>query len=368
MKRLVCFHLFNDFSGSPKVLRMVLGGLAEKGMQIDLITSKGEGALSDLSKWKNVKTSTYAYRFSDNPAVTMARYFGVQLYTFCLALRYAFKKDTTFYVNTILPVGAALAGRLMGKRVVYHYHENAFAKGAFYKLLARAMQALASEIICVSAYQRSFLKREKNVHVVPNAVPAAFVARLCPNPEEAFERKRVLMLGSLKRYKGTLEFIELAQRLTDYQFELVLNETPENIAVFWKENGISQPANLTVHPRQNDVVPFYNRASVVLNLSNKNQFIETFGLTALEAMSAGLPVIVPTVGGIAEMVDDGENGWKIDVANLDKITEKISEMLNDNELYCRMAKSALEYSKKFSEDSMLKNIENIISEYKILTQ
>ena len=161
MKRLVCFHLFNDFSGSPKVLRMVLGELAEKGMQIDLITSKGEGALSDLSKWKNVKTSAYAYRFSNNPTVTMTRYFGVQFYTFCLALCYAFKKDTTFYVNTILPVGAAFAGRLTGKRVVYHYHENAFAKGTFYKLLACAMQVLASEIICVSAYQRSFLKREK---------------------------------------------------------------------------------------------------------------------------------------------------------------------------------------------------------------
>lgn len=360
MKRLVCFHLFNDFSGSPKVLRMVLGGLAEKGMQIDLITSKGEGALSDLSKWKNVKTSTYAYRFSDNPAVTMARYFGVQIYTFGLALRYAFKKDTTFYVNTILPVGAALAGRLMGKRVVYHYHENAFAKGAFYKLLARSMQALASEIICVSAYQRSFLKRGKNVDVVPNAAPAAFVARLCPNPEEAFERKRVLMLGSLKRYKGTLEFIELAQRLTDYQFELVLNETPENIAAFWKGNGISQPANLTVHPRQNDVVPFYNRASVVLNLTDKNQAIETFGLTALEAMSAGLPVIVPTVGGIAEMVDDGENGWKIDVANLDKIAEKISEMLNDKELYKKLSNNALAYSRRYDEGAMRDAITELI--------
>ena len=169
-----------------------------------------------------------------------------------------------------------------------------------------------------------------------------------------------MILGSLKRYKGTLEFIKLAQRLNDYQFELVLNETPENIAAFWKENGISQPANLTVHPRQNDVVPFYNRTSIVLNLTDKNQAIETFGLTALEAMSAGVPVIVPTVGGIAEMVDDGENGWKIDVANLGRIAEKISEMLNDKELYCRMAKSALEYSKKFSENSMLIKIKNII--------
>ena len=360
MKRLVCFHLFNDFSGSPKVLRMVLGGLAEKGMQIDLITSKGEGALSDLSKWKNVKTSTYAYRFSDNPAVTMARYFGVQIYTFGLALRYAYKKDTTFYVNTILPVGAALAGRLTGKRVVYHYHENPSVKGAFYKLLARAMQALASEIICVSDYQRSFLKREKNVSVVPNAVPAAFVARLCPNPEEAFERKRILMLGSLKRYKGTLEFIELAQRLTDYQFELVLNETPENIAAFWKENGISQPANLTVHPRQNDVVPFYNRASVVLNLSNKNQFIETFGLTALEAMSAGLPVIVPTVGGIAEIVEDGVNGYKTDVQELDKIEKQIGALFSDWALYERLAHGALNRAALYREQEMVNRIVEIL--------
>lgn len=360
MKRLVCFHLFNDFSGSPKVLRMVLGGLAEKGMQIDLITSKGEGALSDLSKWKNVKTSTYAYRFSDNPAVTMARYFGVQIYTFCLALRYAFKKDTTFYVNTILPVGAALAGRLTGKRVVYHYHENAFAKGAFYKLLARAMQALASEIICVSDYQRSFLKREKNVHVVPNAAPESFTARLKPNPQEAFGRKRVLMLGSLKRYKGTQEFVELAGRMKDYAFELVLNETQENIDAYWKESGMTQPENLTVHARQKDVAPFYNRASVVLNLTNKNMAIETFGLTAIEAMSAGLPVIVPTVGGIAEIVEDGVNGYKTDVQELDKIEKQIGVLLENRELYTQLAQGAYEFAQHFNETKMTERIGKIL--------
>ena len=31
MYKLACFHLFNDFSGSPKILRMVLGGLLERG-------------------------------------------------------------------------------------------------------------------------------------------------------------------------------------------------------------------------------------------------------------------------------------------------------------------------------------------------
>lgn len=361
MKRLVCFHLFNDFSGSPKVLRMVLGGLLERGAwSVEIVTSKGEGALSDLYGRKGVRMHRYAYCFSDNGVVTMMRYSWVQLYIFFLSFRYLLSRNTVFYINTILPVGAALAGRLMGKRVVYHYHENASAKGAFYRLLARAMQGLATEIVCVSAYQRSFLKREKGVTVVPNAVPEAFVKQLKPNPEEAFGRKRVLMLGSLKRYKGTQEFIGLAERLKEYAFELVLNETPENIAAFWEESGLKQPENLTVYPRQQNVAPFYNRASLVLNLTNKNQAIETFGLTALEAMSAGLPVIVPTVGGIAEMVEDGVNGYRIDVQELDKIEQTINSLFADKDLYLHLAKGAGMYARKFSERAMVESIEKIL--------
>lgn len=158
--RIICFHLFNDFSGSPKVLHMVLKGLLGKGKSIELITSKG-GVLDELNGCPNLKRFSYSYRFSTNPVVTMLRYSWVQLYTFCFAFRYLFSKNTVFYINTLLPVGPALVGRLMGKRVVYHYHENAFVKGAFYKTLAWAMQRLAHEIICVSAYQASFLKRKK---------------------------------------------------------------------------------------------------------------------------------------------------------------------------------------------------------------
>lgn len=368
MKQLVCFHLFNDFSGSPKVLRLVLGGLlesrelrGERGeWKVEIVTSKGEGALSDLDGRKGVRMHRYAYRFSDNGVVTMLRYSLVQLYVFLLSFRYLLSRETVFYINTILPVGAALAGRLMGKRVVYHYHEDAGTKGLFYRLLARAMQGLASEIVCVSAYQRSFLKREKGVYVVPNAAPEAFTARLRPNPQEAFGRKRVLMLGSLKRYKGTQEFVELAGRMKEYAFELVLNETQENIDAYWKESGMTQPENLTVYPRQQNVAPFYNRASLVLNLSNKKLFIETFGLTALEAMSAELPVIVPTVGGIAEMVEDGVNGYRIDVQELDKIEQTINSLFADKDLYLHLTKGAGMYARKFSERAMVESIEKIL--------
>lgn len=35
MTRIICFHLFNDYSGSPKVLKIVLEGLLKKGYQIN---------------------------------------------------------------------------------------------------------------------------------------------------------------------------------------------------------------------------------------------------------------------------------------------------------------------------------------------
>jgi glycosyltransferase involved in cell wall biosynthesis len=255
MKHIVCFHLFNDYSGSPKVLKMILMEILSKGYRVDLVTSAG-GVLDELQGYENLHKIHYRYTFSDNPAVTALRYFRVQIYTFLLTFRYLGCKNT-FYINTLLPVGPALAGRLMGKRVIYHYHENAMIKGVFYRILCRCMQHLASEIICVSEYQRSFLKRMKNVCVVPNALPKTFIIRLAPDPNKAFALKKVLMLGSLKLYKGILEFVQLARQLPQYSFDLVINDTESNIDRFIANHSIEKPVNLKLYPRQNDVTPFY---------------------------------------------------------------------------------------------------------------
>lgn len=360
MKHIVCFHLFNDYSGSPKVLKMVLEGLLKKGYPVDLVSSKG-GVLDELLSYKNLRKHSYPYKFSNNPLLAMLRYSLVQLYTFFLAFRWLFRKDVVFYINTLLPVGPALAGRLMCKRVVYHYHENAFVKGAFYKTLAALMQKLAHEIICVSKYQASFLKRTNGVTVVPNALPKEFTDRLVFNPEAAFDRKTVLMLSSLKEYKGTREFITLSQRLPDYKFVLVINDTQKNIDKYLENNNLTNikgggVGNLTIYERQSDVIPFYNSTSLVINLTNPQLAVETFGLTPLEAMSAGVPVIVPTVGGIAEMVEDDVNGYKIDVQNLDAIESKIRQMFEDEQLYSRLSNNAMQYSKRYNPCDTLKQI------------
>ncbi len=118
--------------------------------------------------------------------------------------------------------------------------------------------------------------------------------------------------------------------------------------------------NLSILSRQEDVAKFYQQASVVLNLSDRRLFIETFGLTALEAMTAGLPVIVPTEGGIAEMVDDGVNGYKIDVTNLKRIEHVLMELLSDKTRYIQMADNALYRAKQFNADDMIEGVERVL--------
>lgn len=353
------------------MLKGILQGILDKGIDTTLITSgktynkevgnkkENIGVLNSLSS-PHLRRKGYRYKFSANPIVTILKYSWVQVLTSFMALKYAFDKDAVFYINTILPVGPALIGKITGKRVVYHYHENAFIKSVFYRSLAKAMEKLADSIICVSQYQATFLKRKDNVTVVPNSLSTDFVGRLKPDPEKAFERKNVLMISSLKEYKGVEEFIKLAEMLGEYRFTIVLNANSTDIFKWIKDKNIKIPANCRIHPRNNDVAAFYNDASLVLNLSNSDLFVETFGMTVLEAMSNALPVIVPKVGGVAEMVKDGFNGYKLNVAQLPEIANKIDCILSNRTLYNSLAQNALSFSGNYSQEKTVNSILQIL--------
>lgn len=356
--KIVCFHLFNDFSGSPTVLKGILQGLLNKGESIDLVTSRG-GVLDKLEH-EGLKRLKFDYSFTKNFLATALRFFYAQTVMMIAASRYIFNRKSIFYINTILPVGPAMIGKLIGKKVIYHYHENAYVKSGLYRILAKMMEKLANEIICVSSYQASFLKRSKNVTVVPNSLEEEFLCKIKPNPQSAFERRNILLISSLKEYKGVKEFLKLSEFLNEYKFTLVLNANGNEILQWVKDNKIKVSDNCKIYPRTDDVAFFYNNASLLLNLSNSDFVVETFGMTVLEAMSAGLPVIVPPVGGVAEMVEEGVTGFKISSKDLLSISSKIKDIFSNKDKYIKLSQNALSLSKNYNGETAIISILNII--------
>lgn len=355
---IVCFHLYNDFSGSPIILRTVLKGLLNKGYRVTLRTSTG-GILDTLHD-DNLRASHYYYHFSRNPLVTMTRYAWVQFHTFFYAFRFIGQKNCVFYINTLLPVGPALAGKLMGKHVIYHYHENAWIKGRVYKILSWMMRWIASDIICVSDYQRRTLLDNPKVTVVPNAVSDKFMGSAHTDAIAAYARQTVLMACSCKRYKGIDMFFKIAECLPQFKFLLVLNESKERVSKFLGDLGMPSLPNVIVEPSTNDMASVYARASLVMNLSDSSQVIETFGMTVAEAMCFGLPCIVPVVGGIRELVKEGETGYHVDSHDKELLVHKIKTLLTDYNLYSQMAARAINASQKFSEKKMVDAIESFL--------
>ncbi len=333
---IVFAHLLNDCSGSPRILQSVIASVAKAGDDSKLlIGSDGSGCLDDTT----LPTFKYWYKRGSSRWITLLTYTSSQVLLFLRLLMMSrhIRRDAAIYVNTLLPFGAALFGKLTGRPVIYHLHEVSISPPALQKLLTTMARLTASQLIYVS----DFHQKQLPIAGVPattiyNSLEPAFYQQAS---EFAYQPRQqgkfnVLMLSSLRQFKGIEEFITLAHgALADatLHFHLVANDEPEELERFFANQTL--PANLTVYPRTKEPIGFYRQASLVLNLTRPDLCSETFGLTLLEAMAFGIPVIAPPVGGPAELVTNGAEGYWVDCRNSTDLLEKV-QMLADNPALC----------------------------------
>ena len=354
--RVIAIHLLNDYSGSPKVLMQLLKGWTKKNIETHLYTCVGrKGFLSDIPK---VNNHFYWYRFMENKLARLIVLFTSQ---FLLALQLIFilKKEDIVYVNTVLPFGAGIIGKLRGCKVIYHIHETSMKPKILKQFLFGIIKWSATEVVYVSKFLAAQEPLAIRKNVIYNVLEDSFVkeSRLHLNCEKL--EKIVLMICSLKIYKGVNEFVKLAERNSEFTFKLVVNASQNEIDTYFKSKKL--PANLILYTTQKNIHPFYQEASVVLNLSDTKLWVETFGLTILEAMAYGLPTIVPPIGGVVELVEDGKNGFLIDSKNISLVSGKLNLMLHNTSIYNQMSREALEKSKFFSEDYFENELTKIFS-------
>lgn len=338
---IVFVHLLNDRTGSPRVLASAITALIGSGQSARLfIGSGGSGCLDEVS----IPTTRYWYVRGTHRLITLFTYFISQASLFIrLAGARNLPRDAVLYVNTLLPFGAALYGALTRRRVVYHIHEVSLSPAPLKWFLTGIARLTADRLIYVSNYHRSVLPIQSVPSVVVyNALDEEFARKA---RDTVYEHRRsgcfnVLMLASLRDYKGVPELLALAgslQSRKDIHFHLVANDQEADVQRYF--HGLTPPPNLTIHSRSQNPGDHYAKASLVLNLSRPDLWVETFGLTLLESMAYGVPVIGPPVGGPVELINNGQEGFLIDCRDPDSLTKKVLE-LADDEAQCNCLSTA----------------------------
>jgi alpha-maltose-1-phosphate synthase len=199
--------------------------------------------------------------------------------------------------------------------------------------------------------------KAERIHVIHNGIdPDVYRPRPSPETLTRFgidpSQPFVLFNGRITRQKGLTLLLAAALKL-DRQYQLVIvassPDTPEIAAevaalvgrvsaergnIIWIDHFISRE----------DLIHLHSHAAVFVCPS----IYEPFGLVILEAMACVTPVVASRVGGIPEIVVDGETGYLVDYdpADLDGFTsalaERIEALLRDTTMAARMGEAGRE--------------------------
>lgn len=361
---IVFCHLLNDHSGSPRVLCATLRALNARHNDLLYVGSQGRGVLEEAG----VRTRRYWYRRSRFKLVTLLTYFTSQVSLYrALARADDIPGDAVVFVNTLLPIGAMIWGRRTQRRVIAHLHEVSISPLILRRLLTGVAAHCADRLLYVSRDHRDRLPiKDVPSEIIHNPVDPTFRKRAAALPAYAPRRSgafEVLMLASLRGYKGVDEFMALAHALRareDIHFTLVLNADAVEVVDFIAR--YPDAANVTVHSRTDDPSSFYADADLVLNLSRVDQWVETFGLTLAEAMTFGVPVIAPPVGGPSEIITDGREGFLIDSRDGAALQSAVCELADNPARALAMSQAATRRAADFSFDAYAAQLRHVLSE------
>lgn len=185
--------------------------------------------------------------------------------------------------------------------------------------------------------------------------------------KEDFESKAdgntIIFVGRLNVVKGIDFLVEIMDRMRkklDKCRLLIVGDGPHRK---WIEESIRN-RNLNEYISMvgvtDDVYQYYEKSSLMLQTSR----VEGFGMTIIEAMSCGIPVVSFHNLGPDEIIRDGKDGYLIEQYNIDDFVKKSIRILTDDKLRQEFSEASKERAKDFRLEKLLpefkQNVEKLV--------
>ncbi|MBK7391750.1 MAG: N-acetyl-alpha-D-glucosaminyl L-malate synthase BshA [Chloracidobacterium sp.] len=173
------------------------------------------------------------------------------------------------------------------------------------------------------------------IEVIPNFIcgkhyfrtpDAPLRSELAPNGE-----RLLVHVSNFRPVKRPMDCVDILAkvRAEGVNARLVMvGDGPELSAVRYHGEQLGMNGNVVYVGKQANIADYLGVADVFLLPSE----LESFGLAALEAQACEVPVVATRIGGIPEVVNDGESGFLSDVGDVDKMSVDTLKLLGDEDL------------------------------------
>jgi glycosyltransferase involved in cell wall biosynthesis len=203
-----------------------------------------------------------------------------------------------------------------------------------YRWADRAMGPLTSVTICVSETERAAglaarTCRASRTVVIPNAVDVD----AAPRATHDGDPPRVVSVGRLAAPKDALTLVHALATLGPTAFSaLLVGDGPDRADVEAEIRSLDLGERVALAGSRADV-PALLAAADVFVLSSRS---EGAPFSILEAMAAGLPVVATNVGGVGELVADGDTGLLVPAGDRARLADALRRLLADAGLRRRL--------------------------------
>lgn len=232
-------------------------------------------------------------------------------------------------------------GSAFWKAAYYRCNRGSFVRSAFSSIESYISKLVGSHsvpdtFICVSNYQKNL--------IISSGIDQSKVIAI-PHFNKGINRsqghaKHILYVGRLADGKGVDSVIRAYSSLTGLQVPLhIVGDGPQRqyLIDLAANLGCLSSINFLGHLEGSELARQYKDSIFAVNFSQLN---ETFGLTVLEAMSYGKPVIVSDKGALPELVVDTFNGFVCPTVG--SLQNAMLKILEDDELRVEMGRMSIE--------------------------